>query len=302
MVEQVLIAAIGLSIPLVFAAVGEIVSEKAGVVNIGLEGMLLTGAFTGVLGAHLAGSLAVGFLTAIAGGMLVAGLHALVSVRLGADQIVSGIALNLLALGATSYVLDAYFDGQLKASLLRPVAIPVLSEVPFVGPILFDQNAGVYVMYVVVAAVVFVLPKMSWWLKVVACGERPSAANALGVDVIRTRSAAVLVTGALAGLGGGIFALSVTGAFQDNMIQGRGYIALAAVMFGNWRAAGAVLGASLFGLTDAIRLQGQGLGVDIHPQIMDMLPYVVTLGALALLGTRSRAPRFLAIPYFRSGT
>jgi ABC-type uncharacterized transport system permease subunit len=296
------VAAAGLRIsaPLVFAAVGETFSQKAGVINVQLEGMMLVGAYTGVTAAISSGDPLIGLLAAIAGGILLALVHGFVCITLGGNQIVSGIALNLFALGMTSFLLDIFFEEErARAPGLEPLAIPGLSDIPGLGRVLFNQSLGVYLMLVLIPLGFFVLYKTPWGLRVLACGENPRAADTVGANVKAVRYQALILAGGLAGLGGGVLALSQLRFFVDNLTAGRGFIALAAVLFANWRPVQAALAASLFGFADALQLRLQAIGIGIPPEALTMLPFVLTLIVLGGFVGRARPPRYFGVPYVR---
>jgi simple sugar transport system permease protein len=298
---DVLSAGFRIAAPLVYAAVGETFSERAGVLNVQLEAMMLIGAFNAVLGTYFSGSVTVGVACGIAGGAFVALIHALVSVKLKGNQIISGIALNLVVLGLTSFLLRIFFAGQTTRSPrgLDTLTVPGLSEIPVLGPILFEQTLGVYFLYALVPASVYVLSRTSWGLNVTACGENPRAADTVGVDVDRTRTQAVLLAGVLAGLGGAVLGLSGLSFFTDNLTAGRGFIALAAVLFGNWRVGWVAAAAFFFGLIDAFQLRLQAVGVGIPPEALNLLPYALTIAILAGVTGRARMPTAFAQPYVR---
>lgn len=297
---DVAVAAMRTSAPIIFASLGETFSERAGVINVHLEGMMLSGAFAGVLGAYASNDPFIGLAVGIGGGLFFALIHGVATITLGGNQIVSGIALNLLALGVTSYLLDVFFPGQnAVAPGLSPVAIPGLADIPGIGRVFFQQSLAVYLMYILVPVSIFVLYKTTWGLRVLAAGENPRAADTLGVSVARVRYQALAVAGILAGLGGAVLALSQLSFFVDNLTQGRGFIALAAVLFGNWRPGYVAAAALLFGFADALQLRLQTVGFDIPPELMTMLPYVLTLIVLAGFVGRSRPPRYFGVPYIR---
>jgi ABC-type uncharacterized transport system permease subunit len=298
-VTLLLTAAIALSAPLLYAALGELISETAGVINIQLEGMMLVGAFTGVLGTHLTGSVVLGFAAAAAGGMVVAALHGGLCFVFRANQVVSGVVLNILALGATSFLLATVLAPRVSESVadMPDVAIPGLSEIPVLGPALFDQGVTVYLAFLLVPAVWWLLNRTTAGLQLKAAGERPTAAESLGVDVGRVRWLATLAAGFAAGIGGGQLALAGIGFFTQNMTAGRGFIALAAVIFGRWKPAPTAAAVVLFALADAFQVRAQALGIDVPYQFLVMLPYLVTLIALAGLLQRMRPPAALATNY-----
>lgn len=294
-----LVSAVALAAPLLFTALGELISETAGVINIQLEGMMLCGAFFGVLGTYWTGSVVGGFAFAAAGGAALAAIHGLLCFVFRANQVVSGVVLNIFALGVTSFLLSSVLAERVSKSIasLDDIAIPGLSELPVVGPAFFDQDVMVYLAMLLVPAVWWLLRRTSAGLALAAAGERPRAAESLGVSVARTRWAAVMAAGVLAGIGGGQLALAGIGFFTQNMTAGRGFIALAAVIFGRWKpvpVAGAVL---LFAVADAFQVRAGALGIDVPYQFLVMLPYLVTLLALAGLLRRMRPPASLAVNY-----
>lgn len=299
-VSLLLVAAVGLSAPLLYAAIGELVSEIAGVINIQLEGMMLVGAFCGVLGAHVSGSLVVGLICAGLGGAALAALHALVCFVFNANQIVSGVILNVLALGATSWALSvAFSDGHVSVDTLGRLRIPGLSDIPVIGAAFFDQTILVYIGVLLVPGVWWFLNRTAAGLRVQAAGERAEAADSLGVNVVRTRLLALLGCGVLAGIGGAQLALAGVGTFTDNMTAGRGFIALAAVVFGRWKPLGTFIAVLIFALADAFSIRAQSFGVNIPNQLLLMLPYVVTLVALVGVVRRMRPPTQLGLNFER---
>lgn len=291
-------AAVGLSAPLLFAAIGELISERAGVINIQLEGMMLCGAFAGVLGARVLSDPWLGFPVAALGGLALAALHGLLCFRFAANQVVSGVVLNILALGATTFLLSQLPGGGGRGvGGIPDVPVPLLSAIPVLGPALFDQNLMVYAAYACVGILWWALRRTSAGLALSAVGERPEAAASLGVDVRLVRWLAVLACGALAGIGGGLLALAGLGFFTQDMTAGRGFIALAAVVFGRWQPVGTAAAVLLFAIADAFQIRAQALGAGVPRHFLLMLPYVVTLVALALFQRRMRPPSSLGIDY-----
>jgi simple sugar transport system permease protein len=274
---------LSLTVPLVMAALGGVVSERSGVVNLALEGKLLIGAFTACLGAHV-GGVVLGIVCGMAGGLLFATLHALVVVRFRANQIVAGIALNLMAFGLTRFLLGAIFG-----STANSPQTPGLDGV-FANPFF-------YVLCVVVLGVILLVHRTAFGLRMRAVGEHPDAAFALGVSVTRVRALAVLLAGALAGLGGAWLALDHEG-FTSGASAGRGYIALAAVIMGRWRPGLAALACLLFGLADALQYQSQNLtSIEVPSELASLFPYVITLIAVAGVMGRSRPPKAIGEPW-----
>jgi simple sugar transport system permease protein len=298
-VTLLLVSAVALAAPLLFAALGETISETAGVMNIQLEGMMLCGAFFGVLGTYWTGSVVGGFVCAAVGGALLALLHGVICFVFRANQVVSGVVLNIFALGVTSFLLSSVLSKHVTKSIasLDNIAIPGLSSLPVIGPAFFDQDVMVYLAMLLVPATWWLLRRTPAGLALKAAGERPQAAESLGVSVARVRWAALTAGGLLAGLGGGQLALAGIGFFTQNMTAGRGFIALAAVIFGRWKpvpVAGAVL---LFAVADAFQVRAGSLGIHVPYQFLVMLPYLVTLLALAGLLRRMRPPAALAVNY-----
>jgi general nucleoside transport system permease protein len=297
-VSLLLASAVALSAPLLFAALGELISERAGVINIGLEAMMLAGAFAAVFGAHRSGSIVLGFAAAAVAGMLVASVHGLTCFVFQVNQVVTGVVLNILVLGVTSFLLATLLDDVTQSVASLPsLDIPGLSELGFVGPILFSQDVMVYVAFAAIPVVWWVLNRTTTGLQLDAAGERPEAAESLGVSVPRVRWAALLTCGCLGGIGGAQLALAGVGFFTQNMTAGRGFIALAAVIFGRWRPLGTAAAVLLFAVADAFQIRAQALGIDIPSQFLVMLPYVVTLVALTGLLRRMRPPAALGVNY-----
>ena len=281
--------------PLALAALGETVVERSGVINIGLEGVIIAGAFGAVAAAATTG-VGGAFAVAIAAGVLAAGVLALFVVTLRADQIVSGTALTLLALGTTGLLYRALFGTTgvaLTIPTVGPVAIPLLSDVPVVGRALFAQPITTYVVYVLV-------PILAWWLShthaglaLRAVGENPAAATAAGISRQRTQCLALLVGGALGGLSGACLVLAQVGTFAEGMSAGRGFIAIAIVALGRWSPIGVALAAVLFGAANALQFVFQSLGWTVPYQLFLALPYVLTLSALAGVAGKRGPPAAL---------
>jgi simple sugar transport system permease protein len=301
---DLLAAAIRIGTPLAFAALGGILSERAGVFAVGLEGMMLTGAFAGVVLAYMSGSVWLGLAASAAGGAGLGLAVAVVAVRFRADQMVTGLAANILALGLTSFLLRGAVGGAGEAAIIRvpvlaPLPIPLLADVPVVGRVLFAQPPLTYGALALVAAVTVWLFRTQPGLTLRAAGESPRAAFAVGADPTRVRAAAVLACGALAGLGGAVLSLQQVGTFTDAMTNGRGYIALAAIIVGRWMPLATMGGCLLFGLADALQLRVQALRLPVSSYVVQMLPYAVALAVLAGLGRSARLPAALGTPFSR---
>jgi len=282
--------------PLLLAASGELIVERAGLINIGLEGVILSGAFGAFFGAAHGGP-AVGYSAAALAGALVMVVFAMCTLGMGADQIITGTALTLLALGTTGTLYRTLYGAGLAAVSISTgvtVEIPLLSRIPVLGRGLFAQPLVTYFAYVLI-------PITWWWfarthagLALRAIGERPAAAVAAGVPVRRYRLAATLAAGALGGVGGGVLVLAQAGTFVENMSAGRGFIAIAIVVLGRWQPLGVALATLLFSATTSLQYLAQGMGVNLPYQLLLALPYVATLAALAGIGGRVVPPAALA--------
>jgi general nucleoside transport system permease protein len=302
----VLAAGIRLAVPILLAALGEIVTERAGVLNLGLEGIMLAGALAGFMATSWAEhdlpaaapwlGLGAGMLAGLAMGLVMAVL----TVSLRTDQVVAGIMLVALGYGATAYVYREAF-GSLTARIapMAPAPVPGLAELPVVGPVLFAQDPATYLSLAVLAGVWLLLFRTTWGLAIRAVGEHPAAADSAGVDVLRTRYAAVLVGAALTGLGGAVLTVAQLGIFKEGVTAGRGWIAIALVIFARWRPGLALAGALLFGFATALQFRLQALNLPWLPyEVLLMLPYLLTL--LVLLCARTEgAPAALGTPYVK---
>jgi simple sugar transport system permease protein len=285
--------------PLTLAALGGVMSERSGVVNIALEGIMLTAAFVGYAAALVSHSLVIGLLAAIVSGMLIAGLHALLSIEFLVDQIVSGMVINILAVGITGVFYRTFIqESTVRGPGTLPVwKLPVVGDIPIVGPILFQYQAVTYAMLVLVVAVHVVLFNSVWGLRTRACGEHPLAAETAGINVKRVRYVNVISSGALGGLGGAYFTIQQIGNFLPNITGGRGFIALAAMIFGKWTPIGAFGASLLFACADALGARLQYLGVRLPYQFLGMLPYVLTIVVVAGAMGRAIAPAAVGRPY-----
>ena len=297
----VLAAGVRLATPILLAALGEVFAERAGVLKISIEGEMLMGALFGFLGAFYLKNIWLGF----AIGMGVAALYSLVagifSISLRVDQVITGITLNILALGLTSFfyrfILGKSFIPP-SVTALKVVEIPWLSDIPILGQILFQQNIIVYLTFFLLAPLTTILLfKTSFGLNLRAVGEYPLAADTVGIHVYRTRYICVVIGGLFSGLGGAFMTLAQLNMFTENLTAGRGFIALAAVIFGRWHPVGAMIATLVFGIADALQLRLQGLGVNVPYQFLLMLPYVLTIIALVGIVKRTNAPAALAVPY-----
>ncbi|MFH9616069.1 ABC transporter permease [Streptomyces pratensis] len=301
-VEELVSGGVRLAVPLLLASSGELLSERAGVLNLSVEGMMLTGAFAGAAGALASGNAGVGVLAALAAGLLFAALQALLSVVLRADQIVTGITANALALGATTYGSRVFFGDGAADSVpgFDPVPVPGLHSIPVLGPALFEQTALGYAAFAVAAVLALVFSRRtSWGLAVDAIGEDATTADRCGLPVRAVRFAAVLLTGAVSGLAGAQLALSEVHAFSDNITGGIGYLAVVAVIAGRWRAWPTIVACLFFGVAQSLQFAAPALGLHLSAPLLTTLPYVIALLAVSGLVGRSRAPSGLTVPFLR---
>jgi len=285
---------------LLLPALGGVISERSGVTNIAMEGMMLTGAYAGVMTALSTHSLLVGVLGAIIAGGLMALIHAVVSINFKANQIVSGIAINIAALGLTNYLLFVQTAGQGVPSLASSLRLPTvtwgpLAKIPFLGPVLFQQNIIFYEALLVLVGIQLLLFRTNIGLRIRAVGEHPQAADTAGVNVRLVRYLCVVSSGLLSGLAGAFLALGIAGIFLPNMTAGIGYIALAAVIFGKYIPLGAAGACLIFGLGEALSVRLQD--TNISPNLLSTLPYILTLIALVGLVGRTTPPAADSIPY-----
>jgi simple sugar transport system permease protein len=273
-------------------------SERSGVVNIGLEGLMLISAFAGVVGAFLSGSAWIGLLFAVGAGLTFGLVHAVMCVTFEADQIISGTAINLLALGGTGFLMVIVFNqGGTSPDVEKfsPVAIPLLSTIPIIGQALFDQSLLVYLMYAMVPITFFVLFRTPFGLRLRATGEVPEAVDTAGVSVTRMRYFGVALSGMLAALGGVYLSMGILSSFSEGMTGGRGFIALAALIFGRWHPIGAAGAALLFGFAQALTIRVPPEAVP--NEFIQMIPYILTIVVLAGFGGRAIAPAAVGKPY-----
>jgi simple sugar transport system permease protein len=285
---------------LLLPALGGVISERSGVVNIAMEGMMLTGAFFAVVADLALQNPWLGALVGIVAGGLMALIHAVVSIRFRADQIVSGIAINIFAAGMTLFLVNRIYGLQDvghvgQANLLPYVNIPILDQIPFVGRVLFQQNVVVYAALILLVVVNIVLFRTRLGLRIRAVGEHPQAADTAGINVYAIRYGAVITSGLLSGLAGAFLAIGISNTFVPNMTDGRGYIALAAMIFGKWRPLGAFIACLIFGFGQAV--YDANSVIHVSQYLLSMLPYVLTLIVLAGIVGRSIPPAADGIPY-----
>ncbi len=294
--------ALYMSVPITLGAFSGILCERAGVVNIAIEGMMLAAAMVGALVGSISGSLWVGLFSAILMGGLLGLVHAILSIKYLTDQIISGTVINIFAGGMTAFISSKFM--QVNQSLndpgiFKPIEIPLLSKIPIFGPILFDNNIFVYAMFIFMVVLHIGLFYTRWGLRMRSVGEHPKAADTLGINVFRTRYMAVILGGMMAGFAGGYFTLGSVGRFDEFMTAGRGFIGLAAMIFGNWTPFGAFGAGLLFGFSDSLASKVAILGVQIPSQLLGMAPYVVTMIVLAGVVGRGQMPAADGQPYVK---
>jgi general nucleoside transport system permease protein len=289
--------------PLILGALSGVLCERAGVINVAIEGQFLMGAFCGALVGTLAASAWAGLVAAMVGGLFIAALLAVLAIRYLVDQVVVGVVLNVLALGVTGFLYDQLMQQDTQKYnqpvTFHAIAIPGLSRIPVLGPVLFDNSVLIYAMLVLVAVIYTGLFHTRWGLRVRAVGEHPTAADTVGIRVRLVRYRNVLLGGLVAGIGGAWFSLGAVPGFQQNMTNGKGFIALAALIFGRWNPLGAVAGALLFGFADALQTYLASINSPIPSQFLQMTPYLVTIVAVAGLVGRVRAPAADGKPYLK---
>jgi ABC-type uncharacterized transport system permease subunit len=281
------------SIPLALGAFAGLLCERSGVINIGIEGMLLIGAFTAAITASAADNTWVGLLSGVATGVLLGAFLGVMSIRYRVDQIIGGTVINLFALGITSYLTARVlveYPSLNEPGSFRAFGIPGLDRLPFLGPLLFDNTIYVYLLFLLVFGLWWALFRTRWGLRVRAVGEHPRAADTVGINVLRTRYRAVMLGGAIAGLGGTWFTLDAVSSFDENMTAGRGFIALAALIFGRWHPVGAFIAALVFAFSEELQSRLAVLDTPIPSEFLLMMPYIVTIVVVAGLVGRSRPP------------
>jgi general nucleoside transport system permease protein len=297
---EFLAATIRIATPLALAALGGILSERAGVFAVGLEGMMLAGAFAATVGAWASDNTAVGMLLALVGGATIGLAVAVVAVRFRADNMVTGLAANILALGLTSYLMRVLAGGAKPVSIhLTPVPalpIPVLADIPALGPLLFVHPPLTYLTVLGCLALTLFLGGTQAGLTLRATGENPEAVFASGANPLVVRMIAVICCGAVAGLGGAVLSLQQVGTFTDGMTSGRGYLALAALIVGRWTPLGAAAACLVFGAAEAFELRLQTFGVPVSSYVVQMAPYLIALAVLAGIGQSSKLPAAIGQP------
>lgn len=306
MIISILSAAIGAAMPLVFATIGEIYTEKSGNLNLGVEGMMIMGAVVGFVSGYESSNVALALLGAMVAGASGALIYSFLTITLRSNQEVTGLALTIFGGGFASFVGKNYVGMAVPENIkafFSVMPIPILKEIPILGKIFFEQNIFVYLGYILVAVTMFYFNKTRWGLNLRAVGESCSSADASGVNIELYKYVHTIIGGALAGLGGAYLSLVTIPVWQEGVTGGRGWIAVALVIFASWNPLKAIFGAILFGGLDILGFRLQGAGINISQYLIDMLPYLCTI-IVIIISTRKnkpedRPPKNLAIPYFR---
>jgi len=295
----ILTSAIRLATPYLYAAIGETFAQRSGVLNLGVDGIMLVGAFGSFYIVLQTGNIWLGLFAAVIVGLLMGLLMSFISVTLKAEQGISGIGLYMFGLGLSSLLFKTMVGTVKTVTGFQPIKIPLLSDIPFIGQIFFNHSLLVYGAFLLVPIAWWVLEKTTWGLKIKSVGQNPAAADSLGVNVDKVRYVSVCIGAMLAGIAGASLSISLLNLFQDNLTAGQGFIAVALVYFGGWRPVGVLWGALLFSTVNAFQLWMQVLGVKIPSDVAIMLPYLLTIAALALSTNRGRAPAALNKPFER---
>lgn len=289
----ILYSGIRLATPYLYATIGEMFAQASGVLNLGVDGIMLMGAFSGFYVGMKSGSLWLGLLAAAVTGLLMGLLMAFISVTLKAEQGISGIGLQLFGLGLSTLLFKVTMGGVESISGFQPVKIPILGDIPYIGEALFNHNLLVYGAFLLVPVASLVLYRTTFGLKIRAAGQNPQAADSLGVSITAIRYTTVMLGGTLAGIAGASLSIALINLFQENMTSGMGFIAVALVYFGGWRPSGMLLGSLLFSFINALQLWIQVKGVQIPSDLAVMLPYILTIVVLAIPGRRGAQPAAL---------
>jgi len=295
-------ATMRMATPIIFATLGEIIAERAGVLNLGIEGTMLMGAMTGFLVTFSSGSLWLGVLAGAAVGMLLGLLMAFLAVHLGLSQHVSGLGITLFATGLAMFIYRLHFGSPTVPPIIQPftqISLPLLSSIPVIGPGLFRQYSLTYLAWLLIPAISILLYKTHIGLKIRTVGENPVVADTVGVNVLLTRTLCLMAGGALMGIGGAFLTLAHQNMFLIDVIGGRGWVAIAMVIFGNWDPLKSAFGALIFGFLDGLQLRLQGLGIAVSFHIFLMIPYLLTIVALISVSRKASIPAGLLKPYRR---
>lgn len=302
-IETFLSAALRMATPLALAGLGNAYSEKSGILNIGLEGIMLSGAFFSFIIAFYTQNIMLGILAGIAGGIFLSMIHAFMSIKLRADQTIIGLALNFFSMGLTSYLFLILFGKSTtlpECPVVGSLSVPLLSRIPVLGKVFFSQDIFVYFMFAAVFLSWFIFYKTEWGTILHGVGEHPKAADSAGLDVGKTRYIAALINGFFGGIAGSYMTLAMLGFFMENITSGKGYIALVVVILGRRNPLGILAASLLLGSADALQFRIQTMGSSIPSQVFIMFPYVVTVIVLLFSVKRSNTPSALGIPFLRT--
>ena len=300
--SNLILASVRMATPLIFLALAELYSQRAGLVHIGLEGLASIGSLVGFLVCLITGDPFLGVLAGAVVGIAVNMIYAYATINLCAEQIVYGMAINIFAPALAAFIYRVYFGAGselVQVKLMASVAIPVLKDIPFIGPLLFDQTPMVYLAYLLVIFTAIYFGRTKSGLNYKAVGEHPKAAATLGIPVVGIKYLASVICGALAGMGGAYLTTCYSTTYVDGNVAGRGFIALAAVIFGRWSAGGVVLACLFFGFCDALQIRLQVVSAGIPYQFFQMIPYVATVVVLAIIGAKKAGPKAVGKPYRR---
>ncbi len=293
-------SAVAMAVPIILGGFGGLLCERSGVVNVAIEGMMLMGAMLGAVFGSISKNIWIGLGAAMIGGALLATVHAWLSIKYKINQVISGTVINIFSTGMTSYISSMYlqrYQNLNKTPRFPNVSIPILADIPFIGPIFFNNSLFVYGMFLLLIILQFALFRTRWGLRLRSVGEHPKAADTLGINVFKTRYQAVILGGMIAGFAGAYFSLGSVGRFDEGMTAGKGFIGLAAMNFGNWNPVGTMLAGLLFGFADSMATSVSVLGSRIPGQFINMLPYIVTMVVLAGLVGGSVGPAASGTPY-----
>ncbi len=301
---SIIAGTVRIATPILLAALGLTLTNLAGIMNLGVEGIILTGAFVGFLTAYHTGSLSLAILTSLIAGGLVSLILAFLAINLKADQTVSGLAINLFASGITAYLYRVVFNITSTAATpsintMKNIKIPLLSKIPIVGEVLFSQNLLTYIAFLMVPIIWFFINKTKYGLEIRCLGENPRSITTRGINIDRLQYLAVIFGGMMGGLGGAFLTLASAGIFVPGISAGRGWLAIVVVIAGNWAPIRIVFATMAFSFLDAFQLQVQGSGVQFPYQVLLALPYVIAIVLMTISRTRSQAPSSMGVPYFR---
>jgi simple sugar transport system permease protein len=300
--SEMILSTLRMATPILMVALAELYSERAGLVNIGLDGIMTFGALAGFMISYLTGNPYLGIIAGAFGGVIINMIYAFCTITLRAQQIVYGMAINIFAPAVAAFIYRVYFGVSstlAQGTLMAPLAIPLLKDIPFIGSIFFNQTPMVYFAYLMVVFTAVFFSKTKAGLNFKAVGEFPRAAETLGINVIQQKYIAAIICGAMAGIGGAYLTTCYVNTYSDGIVAGRGFIALSAVIFGRWTSSGVLIACLLFGFFDALQLRLQVMNASTPYQLFQMIPYLCTLVALSVFGIRRAGPKSSGKPYYR---